>query len=886
MKVVDQSGRVIDLPAAEAQAGLESGLYTLRRGEAVNVVDAEGQVGNVQPEELAKALGQGYTLATDDMVARDLERQKFTEVPQQLAAAAESAAAGATFGLSDLALSELGASTDDMRARREHNEGIALAGEVVGGLAPLLLTGGASAGASAARTAGGLAARGARALGAPARAVAKGAESAATAIEGALGGSRLARMAGGAAAGAIEGAAQGAGHALSESVLTDTELTAEAVLQSAGYEALLGGAIGGVMPLAVDAIAAPAKWAGAKGGKVREMAERRTAARELEATRDESITAITEAGTKQAHLFSEIAEPLNRGAKKRVVGNAIQRDVAEGALPRTLDDLRPRVDGILDGLDLQSAIVAGKVDEKLLQRVEAYGDAELLRRAKDSARLTESVYERADRRLALEYSRQVQIAREQIESAAKKGSRAQIFGALDDLKTSTGKIASRLRDKGLEEIYQSQYMHLADHLVDPAAYGRGASQIQQPVNEAWTRFFETAKGYRRRFLERGEGQGGDRLAVSHGFEQGDLFDPAKAKEVLARTGDADYALVERIFREHVDAQDNLVRTLAQAHGADPAIMAKVDMFSDATREMTSRIDKAKQLKEAAAAHAQTMDVLQPVMQSTGTFGTGVQTAVRIFDSVATSRAAKVAAETARKVLGAAKSLTRGGQATRSAARRVPGMVSGSESRQERFEAAAAKVRQASPEAIAARVTSTYGTGPVAEAITRKAIAASQHLQAKMPAPLRSPGDRQPHLRTEPAVTASEMARWLRHVDAANNPQGVIDAALDGTLTREAAETLRTLHPELYSELKLAVDEQITEADGRLPRSQLQQLSLLFNEPYHFSATPEFIRAAQASYAPPPDGQGQGNASAPTAPSARQPMELARKQMTRTQSLAE
>ena len=63
---------------------------------------------------------------------------------------------------------------------------------------------------------------------------------------------------------------------------------------------------------------------------------------------------------------------------------------------------------------------------------------------------------------------------------------------------------------------------------------------------------------------------------------------------------------------------------------------------------------------------------------------------------------------------------------------------------------------------------------------------------------------------------------------------VVEDLENGTLTREGSEALRVVHPRMYAELKTRVDEGVANTKERIPRDKLVQLSVLFDEPYHFN----------------------------------------------------
>jgi hypothetical protein len=217
----------------------------------VHMLDDAGRPTTVAREELAQAIGSGFTLETPESVEHRAVQKERGTLGQQALTAVESAASGATLGLSDAAA--VAALGDDYRQaaleRREVNPFAATAGNVVGTVAPLIASGGSS-----------LLARGGAALGAPVRgaaalgSVADDATMAALKAFGYQGTSALgragARAAALGAAGATEGALYGIGQSVSEAALGGTEWTAEKALAAMETGALygLGGgaAIGGL----------------------------------------------------------------------------------------------------------------------------------------------------------------------------------------------------------------------------------------------------------------------------------------------------------------------------------------------------------------------------------------------------------------------------------------------------------------------------------------------------------------------------------------------------------------------------------------------------------------------------------------------------------------
>lgn len=238
----------------------------LEAGARVPVM-VEGRAMTVPVEDLASAQQAGAQLLTAEGVAAERRRKKFATTGQQLAGAGEALLRGLTLdpvtGLATAGLEAAGVSREAQQGRQEELAEVGTALELIGGVAPVLVSGGT--GGVAAGT--GLAARGGaalRAAGAVPRAfaaVGRGAETlAARGLAAGLGegaaASVLGRSAATAAGAAAEGAALGTSQVLSEAIFKDKEITAERILSNVGGAALLSAAIGGAGSAAVGATGA------------------------------------------------------------------------------------------------------------------------------------------------------------------------------------------------------------------------------------------------------------------------------------------------------------------------------------------------------------------------------------------------------------------------------------------------------------------------------------------------------------------------------------------------------------------------------------------------------------------------------------------------------
>jgi len=214
---------VADPPARRTEyAPLESS-GALASERSVRLVGPDGTY-DVPVSQASRARAEGWRDETPEEAAARDTRQRIESDPLIRAGAGAAAVLrGATLGLSDLGLAATAPGTMGEGARavegmREAAPGLSMGAEVVGALAPALLTGGASGAASGASL-------GARAAAAAGRAAAFGA-----------------------AEGAVYGGAQGVLRELGDERLTsDPSGSAARILADVGLYGVLGGALGGAL---------------------------------------------------------------------------------------------------------------------------------------------------------------------------------------------------------------------------------------------------------------------------------------------------------------------------------------------------------------------------------------------------------------------------------------------------------------------------------------------------------------------------------------------------------------------------------------------------------------------------------------------------------------
>jgi hypothetical protein len=265
-RVLTKTG-FVDIPEEQLSKAMASGQwFQVESGSRVRMVNDLGvpvEV-NYDPAQVGQMLQSGGRFVSDEEIHQeDLKAKYGAGFGDELAAFGLGAMRAATFGFSD----QLAVGAGGERARealagyREANPGATIGGEFTGATLPILASGGAAAAPKALGSRGALqtlasampTAQLSRASLALEKAMAGGLEKYA-ARKGLVGfGARALPKV---VSGAAEGGAYGLGGAISESALSDHELSAEEILSSVGAGMMLGGGI----PLGIEVL----KGAGGK----------------------------------------------------------------------------------------------------------------------------------------------------------------------------------------------------------------------------------------------------------------------------------------------------------------------------------------------------------------------------------------------------------------------------------------------------------------------------------------------------------------------------------------------------------------------------------------------------------------------------------------------
>lgn len=904
-KMVDRSGRVVDVPDDQVQAAYLSGQYAFPKGAKINVTGPDGAVYSVDETDAEEAFRSGYRPATPDEIQYDLDRQRYDTVAGAIAAAGEGAARGATVGLSDpLAIGTARFLGGDEAAEsvRQHLEGVrrfnptaATLGEIGGAAAPLLASGGATGAVQGA----GLAARGARAAGTVARTVGapvRGVEALgalaergvarAIGTEAASAGARVAQAgARWAARGAVEGAAWEAGMAVSEAALGDTELTGEKLLAAMGEGALVGGTFGGAMGVAgrtgLEGARATAK-------SIEALAERTwgKAAPGLGEWWVRLQSSLTGADPEAIRkLGIQNMTPEAREARRLVtVGAEEAHDTAVRSIRRDMDALGRNARAIADeargGLKIdhvRKIVARGNEDtthtaarrflDELKESIEnmrsekgAYGQQANLNQAKS----------------AIEYYEK-RIANRLLDGQADN---AELFADLDHLKQRIGKWAAPGRyvvsaDQATHAVMREHYKQLQQLLENTRLWGR-AADAQKEINRGWVHYLDTLERFERAFATVG-----DKDEAVDFWARKMIADPAKIDAYVKQIGLVRQDLTREVLQAHIDNTLQFTRAISKYYDVPKEKLAAFADMQRAAESLRKTLKEAEdtvglvnQLKalEAADARGAGAGLLGlaggafagPVGMAAGAVGGALMQPGRSVRQMAVLES--MAGRLTERVEGGIKGFiskakvraARGATATGRTVYRAGIFAASQDAREKRrrYERMARAVRMAAsnPEAVSRAVYASLGpsveVAPKAAAATAAAAQrAVTFLASKLP-PQGAPRNfLQPEL-DEPSVSDAEMARFMRYAEAVESPTKVLDDLEKGTLSREAVEALRVVYPRLYEQIRVEIMARVGELQEQLAYSDRIQLGILFDVPTDASLRPDFMALMQSSFVSP------------------------------------
>lgn len=726
------------------------------------------------------------------------------------------AARGASAGLSDVALTELGlVDARTLRGQQEANPLTALAGEGVGLLGAVAATGGAG---GAARGAGvlGTAARVATAPTRAIMAVGRGVEGAGAAL---LGEGVAARAVTAAAQGAIEGSLFGIGQAASESAVKDVPLTAERLMAAMGHGALLGGGLGA----GASALGSMVRAAGSKVGEVgSQILGRETAlASELGASvvpkGEGTISALVDRyGREQAIKSAGGTQAM----VERLQG--MGQDIEQRVIKKLLDDA-PELLGKKPGSLINAAEKATAAERLVQKDGERIGklldDLSAAGTKAETGKLVADFRQRVTAETASAVSPDAQRAAKQmddwltsVETKVGEGDVKALWKASEELRADLGRDTGRLA-KWKSELHKV----MVDEIE--ASGGRAGDKMGPEFAARWRN--ATADYQASGWLAEATREG--TRAASSTSPLTDVLDDIGFIGNLAQGGLGGLPLA---------LGGATVKHLVKRYGSDVA----------------ARVARS-------ATHAEGIVALDRAVESiAGERIAGLLGAAREAPRTATGLATAVDKAVRHEL--PAEPLPQGG--TKLADRFK-------EKREELTGAIASRDAR-----LAAATDGLEAVAPgLAEAVRARAVAASDYLASQMPKTRQRPS-LQPHLEPERLPSDSDMARYLRIERAISDPLSVLEDARKAPPRKEVVEAIRAVYPSMYAAMGAQALERAQSKEERLSYAQRVAMQRLFPDlPIEPSATPAAIRfwqsAQQVAPSPFVPATGGGPGSPPSPP---------------------
>lgn len=789
--------------AADAVA---KGQAFFQQGAKVYARNARGELVTVDAGDASKP---GYRVLGQQELAAEQARLQYGQGAGNVAKAAVAGAArGLTLGASDAVATAIGG--DDTRAAleglRAANPIASGAGEVAGAVAPLVLSGGASAGAQGAGAvarAGQLGAGAVRTLGVGNRAIAgvggiveRGMARglAALGADGATAAGRIgaaaAKMAG---RGAAEGALYGAAQAANDAVLKGDDITAEKIVAGMGHGALFGGALGaglgavarGTGELATklvpkkEALVQLAreqsmKAAGFKGADFRRLAGRATgdaAEKRLAATADDLINTTLETG------------PL-KGQRVLQPGANVEETLTR--ISAAKEEAAARLSGLKDEIsDGMAAMGKGPDVGAFLARVKAEVTDPLLASKVPGVRSQVRAVQRQISTI---------VAEHEVRLAAAAGDEAAIA------MIESGQVSRAPSFRELDKMRQD--LRAVFQPVAPPGGG-----LPPPAPKAAAQ------------LERAERILADQLKQDAGT-------------FLASVGDNPNAYNEanRQFHSFRQLEQVGTKTANQSLG----------------NRSISPSDHALGIASFMGAMA-TGNVGALGSMAVGGAGALANKLLRERGNSFVAEMARRASQTDSIIESAAASL-----AGKTEAAKTPVLAAAIEGKSlaERYQQTAEKVRELATPALAHAHVSNLIPEVAAQypdvggAVSRKLLAIYQQLSAALPKSHVDTGTTLTPLAVKERVSPVAMRRFLSTVSGTLEPEKVISDLGRGVIDREAIEAMKVAHPETFMQLRQKVADFVQERQDELPYKRRVMLSMTFDFVGDSSLSPERMAGLQ------------------------------------------
>ncbi len=850
-QIYDASGQTASLPEDQMHGAIASGKFGFQKGAEIPVINPNGEPVFIPAEFAHQALNNGFTFEGPTAQTERIKTAENSGFVPGMEAFGAGAARGASLGLSDFALTKTGlVRSEKLSDLRKYSPISSLTGEAAGTLASLAVPGSPAS-----------------LIGKAGKAVSGAVDSAALPFIGqameatGLGGSPTAAHVLGAASeigshalgSAVEGAIySGVGNTITEKALGDPDLNGEKIMSNFGYGALLGGVMGGVLKSAE--IGLPPAIKSAKNGLI--------------SLRDTLIGSGMGEGKATAGLAGRVLPPKLAEA----IGN---RTINLG-----VDEAQQVVKDVSNNLNevhnnIQTAIKELNNDIRP-QALEA--DIQTASPAKSSEARQAIIYqmntalEKMESRPALYQASAVaklQDLRDELVNGLKKEDPLSIFNALRDAKQRLGKMVfTKLPTETAEEttnVLRGVSSKVNDTIKDPDIFGHAGASLAAH-DEMLSKYFDFIAPGAKSTRGATEFQKTFGSFTGKGVKAKWAIDPKKVELVFKRgntiSGQQQMALLDGYYNVIKDLPEHLESSYANIPNST---------FDKSTLE--GIIDKSQ--SSAVDAHQK---YVTSIGNNKNKLGLGDLAAGTIATHHPVIGGLLAAYNAHTNPIGAANKLAELeriiGQGSNLTSRGAKSIFNPSVKALEKASGVGAKIwteqkeshqklsdklseYQHNPEILmnhlTAAVENLHDVAPeTASGIQMAAIRASQFLNSKLPSPQ---GGGMFSDKYEPSPT--ELAQFNRYYDIVENPSKAFEQVRSGVITPETTETLATVYPKLYDEMKQSVAQEASRVIQKgqvIPYSLKQSISQFLMQPIDEALSPGAIMANQASYAQPQQQQ--------------------------------
>jgi hypothetical protein len=776
------------------QSDLLGGTHNLPQGAQVNMLDPDGKPVSIPAEEAYNAFQEGYKIPSQQAVdsqlhEQDLDSQYGPGAANSLKAAALGAARGATFGASDLIATKSGMiSPTTINELRNRHEIASPVGEMAG-IGASLLTG-------------------------------EGAPSLLAKATGAISENPVVRQAltkygAGALGSAVEGAAYGAGNLISEQALGDTDLNSEKILSQLGAGAILGGVLGGGFTAMSDIVPAAVNKAKDILGKSSSLAPGFSKASSLVSGNsvDDIMSAINTRG-----------DALSAKESQKLVGELRttfqdQYNTVNKALKDSYSDIRDvETSSLLDASHLPKAQaelsnVAGKFDDAIKE-------------IHDSPALYQNRY-------AVKLS---DIKQELMK--ADSNNAAAIFEAVDDAKhlidgqLKYGKVITPELSDSIN-LLRNLRSELKSSLENESIFGAAASR-QSAFNEANANFQNLQKQVQKDFMVKTVSKDGkavfkiDQVKVARAIK-----DPNKYQNLV----------------EYQAASRDVIDQVERTYQAVPS--QKFD--SESLKSLVEKNTQSQATLQKGMAHQASLNGLGG--EASGLTESGlVLGAAHFLGPVGAAVAAgynvlKNPGVTVQRLAALERLLNKGSLHIEKLSKDIfTPITKGIKATAYPISDAAvdsyiSKIQKASqdPSHLIDRMTAATGTidhaaPELTQGIHSKVTSVVDFLASKLPktAPIGPLDHKTP-------LSDSQKSHFMRYQSIVENPYRALEQLRQGTLTPATIETLSTVYPKLYNEMKLKVKDEMFKTASKknaiIPYRTKLMLSSFLGEPVTSTISP-------------------------------------------------